>query len=294
MCQVALGWGSTDDDKDHTRMTAPTSADASSGHRARFADPEHDDLDDVVETEALGLAASGSAWSDLGRLLRRRLDTTGFAGLPGFLRADAVRSLDAEFDRLLDVVDVTPARRTATAGAVTAGSTTSAWRAGHITRDMIPAHSLAQRLYVSPRCKELIAAATGLDRVFEYADPIAGLVVTVVPPGGCYGWHLDHTDVVVTIAIRVAEVGGVLEFCPPGEPDPATAAIQPVRSAVGDLQILRGGTCLHRVTEVGGDDTRLTLVLGYADRPGVIGEPDRTRRIYGRVTEAHLLAGARR
>ena len=48
------------------------------------------------------------------------------------------------------------------------------------------------------------------------------------------------------------------------------------------------------MTEVEGDRPRLTLVLSYATRPGVIGPLDRTRSVYGRVTEAHLLAAERR
>ena len=39
-----------------------------------------------------------------------------------------------------------------------------------------------------------------------------------------------------------------------------------------------------------GSTDRHVAVLSYADRPGVIGPVDRTRAVYGRVTEAHLVA----
>ena len=64
-----------------------------------------------------------------------------------------------------------------------------------------------------------------------------------------------------------------------------------VGAAPGDLQLFLGRYSLHQVTPVTGDRQRHTLVLSYAERPGVIGPIDRTRSVYGRVTEAHLVAG---
>ena len=66
--------------------------------------------------------------------------------------------------------------------------------------------------------------------------------------------------------------------------------VRTLQMHAGDLQIFLGRYSLHRVTEVRGNTTRCVGVLGYANRPGVIGPFDRTRSVYGRVTEAHLLA----
>ncbi len=60
----------------------------------------------------------------------------------------------------------------------------------------------------------------------------------------------------------------------------------------GDLQIFLGRYSLHRVSEVRGSTERHVAVLSFANRPGVIGPVDRTRAVYGRVTEAHLIAEA--
>ena len=50
------------------------------------------------------------------------------------------------------------------------------------------------------------------DRVFEYADPLAGLVATILPPGGQYPWHYDTNEFVVSILIQSPEGGGRFEF----------------------------------------------------------------------------------
>ncbi len=179
---------------------------------------------------------------------------------------------------------------------------TSTWTAGHITRDMIPPYSVAQRLYVSPDFKRFIAACLGLGRVFEYADPLAGLITTVIPPGGEYGWHYDTNRFVVTLAVDEARSGGAFEYSPdlrsPGGEnlDGLRAVMTGDRSTVrtvtaraGDLQLFLGRYSLHRVTRVEGHRPRLMLVLSYAEQPGIIGPVERTRQVYGRVTETHLL-----
>lgn len=279
----------------------------SPGGYCRLADPERGVLDDIVDTARFGLDERAGSWDRLGAAMARQLHTDGVAQVPGFLRPAAVDAIAAELDRALPFIPVVHDRRSvygrtdAAAGELGA---TSDWIAGHATRDMFPPQSPAHRLYVSPLFKRLIGACVGADRLFEYADPLAGLVATVLPPGGCYGWHYDTNEYVVTVAIREAEQGGAFEFHRDlrGVGDENldglrrvvdaddTAGRRSIGAQPGDLQVFRGRYSLHRVTEIGGDATRLTLVLSYARRPGLIGPAERTRRVYGRVTEAHLVA----
>lgn len=270
----------------------------------RLADPELDTLDDVLaDPWQPGPAGSGSPAS----MLRERLDRDGLATASGFVTAEAVDALDAELDSLLPYAEVRTDERSVygrTDPGLDGPGLRSTWRAGHLTRDMFGPHSIAHRLYVSPVVKRFVAEAVGVEQVYEYADPLAGLVCTVVPPGGTYGWHYDTNEFVVTIAIREADRGGDFEYVPglrrPGDErvDAArrvidgtdTASVRRAKSAAGDLQLFRGRYALHRVSPVAGVRHRLTLVLSYSDRPGVIGPLERTRRVYGRVTEAHLLA----
>ncbi len=100
------------------------------------------------------------------------------------------------------------------------------------------------------------------------------------------------------------EEGGIFEYCPhiraPGDEnldgvgrvlrgeDPER--IKQLDLRPGDLQLFRGRYSLHQVSRVGGTRERHTAVLGYAKRPGVVGPMERTRQLYGRVAEVHILA----
>ncbi len=276
-------------------------------HRQPLADPEIGRLDDVVDLDRHPIHRPDSApWRAMVDEVRAQLANDGAVSLTEFLRPDGVDALAAELRSLRPWVEVTTDHRDPYAREPRNGDglPTSAWTAGHVTRDMLPPHSVAQRLYVAPGFKTFIAACLGRDRVFEYADPLAGLVATVLPPGGCYGWHYDTNAFVVTLSIQAPDAGGDFEYVPnlrrPGDENldglcrvlhGDRADVRRVSSRPGSLQLFLGRYSLHRVTQVSGATDRLTLVLSYADRPGVIGPIERTRKVYGRVTEAHLVAG---
>lgn len=277
-----------------------------------LADPERGGVDGVVHLDRYPLdRLDGTDGRCLVDTVRTALDTTGSAVLPGFLRPDAVDRIEAE---LAAAIPHVPIRRHR-AGVYhrpdlpcdgrppdDPRSMEQEWVAGHVTRDMIPSFAAAHRLYVSPLFKGFVAACVGAERVYEYADPLAGLVATVLPDGGRYPWHYDTNEFVVTIMITPPRQGGRFEFWPglrrPGDENldglrrvldgSDRSGVRSVSVARGDLQLFRGRYALHRVTEVVGP--RHVLVLSYSDRPGVIGPVDRTRSIYGRVTEAHLVA----
>ena len=136
--------------------------------------------------------------------------------------------------------------------------------------------------------------------------PLAGLVATILPPGGRYPWHYDTNELVVTIPIQAPVAGGRFEFHrslrAPGDENlgglravvDGTYTTPPtiVEGAPGDLQLFRGRYSLHRVTAVEGAIPRHTLVLSYASHPGTIGPLDRTRSVYGRVRSAAPMSRA--
>ena len=277
-----------------------------------LADPEVGTIDDIVDLDRYPVDRPGSErWERLVADVRDALASDGLAILPGFLSTAALAAAATEISALvpyvplrrqrasvyhrrdLDVRDVdAPWNRQLT------------WYAGHVTRDMIPPYSVGHRLYVSRSFKQFVAAAVGRTRVYEYADPLAGLVATVVPPGGQYPWHYDTNEFVLTIMTQAPAGGGSFEYHKdlrePGDENLAGLArvlaaddaggARRVDTEPGDLQLFRGRYSLHQVTPVTGDRERHVLVLSYADRPGVIGPVDRTRSVYGRVTEAHLVA----
>lgn len=278
-----------------------------------LADPELGWLDGLIDLDRYPLNRPGSIPLDgLVERCRTDLAETGSTLLDGFLTEHA---LTAIADELRAVAAHVPIRDHA--GSVYARADLEAelgpddpraqrmrWIAGHVTRDMLPPYSPAQRLYVSAIFKSFVAAIVGQERVFEYADPLAGLVATILPPGGCYPWHYDTNEYVVTIMIQPPESGGEFVYHrnlrgPGDENLDGLAAVlggQPaepprvVNAAPGDLQLFLGRYSLHQVATTAGSTDRHVLVLSYAERPGVIGPVDRTRSVYGRITEAHLLA----
>lgn len=278
-----------------------------------MADPEVGVLNDLVDVERYPLDDPGSpAWVGLVDRARAELADIGSANLSGFLTPLA---LAAMADEVASIAPHVPIRKQT--GSVYHRADLEAdlqpndprcaplvWHAGHVTRDMLPPYSLSQRLYVSAQFKAFIAAIVGQDRVFEYADPLAGLVATILPPGGQYPWHYDTNEFVVTIVLTAPESGGVFEYHrdlrSPGHENldglgmvlagrPEEAA-KSVSNQPGDLQLFLGRYSLHQVTEVEGSQSRHVLVLSYSELPGVIGPVDRTRSVYGRITEAHLTA----
>ncbi|WP_051062893.1 HalD/BesD family halogenase [Ilumatobacter nonamiensis] len=282
-----------------------------------LADPEGGALDGLVDLARYPLDRPGSSgWHDLVDEGRRSLMMHGSLSLDRFLTPEALDATMREIAAIAEHVEIRQqtssvySRRTIEDDLAPGDprGVQLTWNAGHVTRDMIPPYSPAHRLYVSPAFKAFIAAVVGKECVFEYADPLAGLVATVLPPGGRYPWHYDTNEYVVTLMLQQPEEGGEFEYHQdlrsPGDENlaglgavlsgSASTPARTIRSAPGDLQLFLGRYSLHQVTEVAGSKDRHVLVLSYAERPGVIGPVDRTRAVYGRVTEVHLLAESAR
>lgn len=243
---------------------------------------------------------------------RRSLAEDGCAVLKGFVRSDALAAMtgetlalspEAHFNRT-----VTNPYSSADDPGLPEGDPRRTFMErtnGFVAGDRIGPETALRRLYHDPAVQAFVAAAVGVGRLHEYADPFAGLVVNVLKPGCQHPWHFDNTDFVVSLCTREAEAGGRFEYCPnlrSGEDEnyAGVAAVltgdrEPVRALdlrPGDLQIFFGRNSLHRVTRIEGERERHTLILGYTERPGVIAGAERTRRLFGRVAQAHLDADA--
>ena len=281
----------------------------------QLADPEVGDLSDLIDLDRYPIHETWSApWHELLERAHRQLADDGCLVLDGFLRPDALELAAEEIAAMASHVPIrvypsTVYARTDSQESLPADdprARTLTRHAGHVTRDMIPPYAVAHRLYASSYFKAFIAACTRRERVFEYADPLAGLVATVLPPTGSYPWHYDTNEFVATIMTRKPDAGGVFQYCSdlrrPGDENLAGLSevlsgehpemIRTVDVEPGDLQLFLGRYSLHQVTTTAGTTDRHVMVFSYADRPGVIGPVDRTRDVYGRVTEAHLVAEA--
>ena len=149
--------------------------------------------------------------------------------------------------------------------------------------------------------REFIQTALGEENFFPYDDPLADVIVNTVEEGGGFPWHFDTNNYTVTLALQNGEGGGTFEYAPwlrtsADECYDAVEAVLDGRSdrvrrlelRPGDLQIFKGRYALHRVTPVTGGRPRYVAIFSFVEREGMVGSPERTRQLYGRVLPVHL------
>jgi hypothetical protein len=277
-----------------------------------LADAERMDLSNLVDIQRYPLHNStGPRMAQVLDTIRADLAREGCAVLRGFLHPDALAQARAEGQQLA-TKSYYASRR------VNAWFTQDDPRlpesdprrifmertSGFVTRDLIPADRVIQQLYVSPAMKQLVAACLSEQRVFEYADPFAGLVQNVLPPGTEQPWHYDTNEYIVTMMTEKPDTGGEFQYCPnirspAGENYAAVGAVirgedqatpKTLQLEPGDLQLFKGRYALHRVSRVAGERERHTAIFAYSHQPGVVGRLERTRQLYGRVSEIHIEA----
>ncbi|HEY2205509.1 MAG TPA: arpA protein [Pseudonocardia sp.] len=273
------------------------------------------EIDHLVNIDRYPLERPGSAdwWASVSHA-RASLRDGGCCVLPDFVAPDVVPVLRAECAGVAPLANY----RTETVNAYNI-SLDRPLPAGHpgrirmrrgnafVPRDRIAADTVIHRLYSSPVLQRFVADCFRLPRLYELADPLAGLVLNVVRPGDAHPWHFDTNEFTVTLLTQGAEEGGVFEFCP----DIRSAAEEnfaDVRAVLtgsgrhlvrrltlrpGDLQLFRGRYALHRVTPVAGPAARHAAILAYTDRPGVLGSVERTRQLFGRLSPLHRAGEAR-
>lgn len=175
-----------------------------------------------------------------------------------------------------------------------------------VARDQIPTSAVIQRLYTSAVFQRFVADCFSQPELHELADPLSGLTLNVIAPGKAHPWHFDTNEFTVSMLTQAAQTGGVFEYCP-NIRSATSEHLDDVRSVLagatgpvrrldlrpGDLQLFQGRYSLHRVSQVAGDIARHTAIFAYSDRPGVIGSPERTRQLFGRVLPAHLAEAVR-
>ena len=139
-----------------------------------------------------------------------------------------------------------------------------------------------------------------VEAFYRYADPLADVIVNMAEEGKGFPWHFDTNNFTVTLAIQNAEQGGEFEYAPwirSGNEnyeevtkvlDGTSEAVKVLRLEPGDLQLFRGRYSLHRVAPLEGQTPRYVAIFSYVDQPDMVGSPERTRQLYGRVLPIHL------
>jgi hypothetical protein len=267
-------------------------------------------IDQVVNTVRYPLSdPTSTAWRTVVTRAQHELRNFGCSVLPGFIRPflhDALRSECVQISPLAHYdVEVVNAYNIATDTSLPndhPGRVTMERGNAFVARDRIPGDAIIQWLYTSQPFQHFIASCFQLPRVFELADPLAGLCLNVIDSGMEHPWHFDTNEFTVSLLTQESQAGGIFEYCPnirsaKAENFDAVRAvlagngghlIRRLSLLPGDLQLFMGRYSLHRVTRVQGDTARHSVIFAYSERPGVIGNPTRTRQLFGRVLPMHL------
>ena len=238
---------------------------------------------------------------------RKGLESEGCCVLKGFIRTDSLAQISAETAALCPKAHFTGSRATVYGGPLDPAYPTDHPRNmavqrdnGFVAGDLIGGQTAVRRLYHAKSFRDFVGQCLGTGEIFEFADPLASLVINVLKPGKGHGWHFDTNEFVVTLATQLPVRGGEFEYSPglrsrESENFSSVSAVlqgdrAPVRSldlCAGDLQIFFGRHSLHRVAPVQGERERHTVIFAYARTEGMVGNPEKTRQIFGRLTDDH-------
>lgn len=262
----------------------------------------------LIDTTAYPIAARGDGrLEEVMASARAQLRESGCAILPGFIKQSALQVLRDEVRTLSAHAYFSRAQAT-----VYGREPDMEFPAGHprsrilqrhngfVAGDVITGDTSLRSLYHSEDLKALLAGCLGVPRVYEFADPLAQLVINVVKPEEHHAWHFDSNEFVVTIMTQQADAGGEFEYVPNirSAGNENYEAVQSVldgsRSGVrilelhpGDMQLFLGRYSMHRVRQAKGCSDRHTVVLSYTKEPGILGKAAKTATIYGRKLSVH-------
>ena len=237
-----------------------------------------------------------------------QLSDDGCAVLRGFVRADAIADLVDEADRVAD-----KGHRSFNKTNVYFTTDNPAYPENHPLRrffdrsnSFVPADNFGtdshvRSIYEWPQFSAFVQLALRERRFFRYADPLADVIVNVAEEGAGFPWHFDTNNFTVTLAIQNADKGGEFEYCPnlrtPDDEnysgveavlDGQSTQVKTLALQPGDLQIFKGRYSLHRVKPLFGQRKRYVAIYSFVEEPAMVGSPERTRQLYGRVLPIHI------
>jgi len=235
---------------------------------------------------------------------RSSLRDNGLLVLPGFLTEDALQSVRTEAAEKQDLayycvqqhnVYLTPPKPDFAADHARNREVVSS--KGCITDDQVSPGSSLRCLYDASMFRNFLCIVLNEQSLFEYADPLSSINVHYAGEGQELGWHFDNSSFAITLMIQEPERGGEFEFIRAlrnsDRGDMNFAAVSEVlddncspdsvNMQAGTLVLFRGRDAIHRVTPVGGDTTRILVVLAYNTEPGISLSESARMTFYGRL-----------
>ena len=266
------------------------------------------DVSRVVDLERYPIHVDGEARRQLVADVQKDVRSVGCAVIKQFVKPEAIPALVAEGDRVshlghrnfnrtnpyftqlpADLPDTHPLRRFY--------DRSNAF----VPADNFGEDSIIRAMYEWSSFAPFIQEVLEEPSFYRYADPLADVVINLAEEGNGFPWHFDTNNYTVTLAIQNAEHGGEFEFSPNlrtstdenydgvGQVlDGDQSLIHSLHLEPGDLQIFKGRYSLHRVTPLSGPTMRYVAIFSFTEMEGVVGSPERTKQLYGRVLPIHL------
>ena len=123
------------------------------------------------------------------------------------------------------------------------------------------------------------------------------MIVNLCRPGQTFNWHFDTNEFTITFLLKEASLGGFFEYVPNlrTKDDECFKDVKQVLNGdktrikrlklnAGDLQFFLGRYSLHRVTHNTGKTDRLLLIQSFTEQQNVVGNPDRVKDLYGKIS----------
>jgi hypothetical protein len=155
--------------------------------------------------------------------------------------------------------------------------------------------TIIERIYEWPPLLSFLARVMEKPRLFVMSDPLARVNLIAYKPGEALNWHFDRSQFTTTLLIRAAMSGGQFEYRSGlrSDTDPNYDGVarmlrgeDPLVTSqalmAGTLNVFAGKYTAHRVTAVGGDQSRLIAVFSYYETAGVTFSNSERIGFYGR------------
>ena len=249
----------------------------------------------------------GIAREQLVKSIQNQLEHDGCAVLKGFLTTEAISALVKETTSLVHLAYRSFNRTNPyfTKDDPTLPKDDPRRRFFNRSNSFIPADNFSlsgplRMIQNFPAFDPFIKDCLQQEVLYRYADPLADVIINTAEAGAGFPWHFDTNSFTITLAIQMADEGGLFEYAPNirsnGEHfenvrnvlDGCSDRVKILKLEPGDLQLFKGRYSLHRVTPLKGQKSRYVAIFSYVEQPNMVGSPERTKQLYGRVLPIHL------
>jgi hypothetical protein len=267
----------------------------------------------LIDLEAYPIHQEGPARDRLIDDVRAQLAEDGCAVLKGFLTGQAVALLSKEADSVASQAHRSFSKSNAyfTEDDPNLDPADPRRRFFDRSNAFIPADNFSlsgplRTIHDFPAFDPFIQACLDQQAFYRYADPLADVIVNMAEEGEGFPWHFDTNNFTITLAIQNADEGGLFEYAPnirlqdenfeavSDVLDGKSNLVRRLSLGPGDLQLFKGRYSLHRVSPLRGQTRRYVAIFSYVEQPDMVGAPERTRQLYGRVLPIHLERAGRR